>query len=164
MDTWTILGGLLGGGFGSAFATFLLDRWKDRLASSRAWKQAALTELFGPLSLQMDRTQRAFKRYNATNTFLEAEVLGRGNGAVRDLLLAKAHFLAPELVEPAGRLIEHYDVWLEEYARVRKPDASPADGDTKLVFAGPKGFPFPRDAEKVLRDHGERLKRQLEKS
>jgi hypothetical protein len=41
--------------------------------------------------------------------------------------------------------VEHYDRWLEEYARVR--DEQNPDLDSPFVFAGPKGFPFPTDAE-----------------
>jgi hypothetical protein len=158
-DGWNIIGALIGGGFGSALVTFLLDRWKERLAATRAWKQAAVSELFGPLVMQFDRTKRAFARYNNTNQFLEAEVMRKSNTAIRDLLLAKGQYLPPELLDHAGKLVEHYDVWLEVYERVRKPDAP--DTKTKFVFAGPEGFLFPGEAENALREHCDRLKREL---
>ena len=73
-------------------------------------------------------------------------MLQDGNTKIRDLLLKNAVLIPPSLLEDAGRLIEHYDRWLEEFSAVFPP------GQTKLnapfVFVGPQGYPFPSDAEK----------------
>lgn len=78
-----------------------------------------MTELLGPVAIQLDRTQRAFQRWQAHNVFLESKVIREGNLAIRDLLLLKPHLMPPDLLTDAGLLIEHYDRWLEEFARVR---------------------------------------------
>ena len=61
-------------------------------------------------------------------------------------------------MEHAASLIEHYDRWLEEFDSKRASE-SPSDADT-FVFVGPQGFPFPRDAERVV-DTFRRLQREL---
>lgn len=95
--------------------------------------------------MQMERTRRAFDCYTAKNIFLEAKVLRDGNLTIRDLLLTTPHLIPPALLDDASRLVEHYDRWLEEYERVRS--AENPDLDSPFVFVGPKGFPFPSDAE-----------------
>lgn len=109
--------------------------------------------------MQLDRTRRAFLRYGANSRFLESEILYKGNLAVRDMLLGNGHLIPEDLREVSGRLIEHYDRWLEEYERVR--------GDRKLapdepfVFAGPKGYPFPQGADKFFAQAYDRLVSEL---
>jgi hypothetical protein len=110
------------------------------------WRKESLASLLGPVVMQLDRTKRAFDRYEANNRFIESEILYKGNLAVRDLLLANGHLIPDELREVSGRLIEHYDRWLEEYDRVR--GARPHAPDEPFVFVGPKGYPFPPDADR----------------
>ena len=115
-------------------------------ASQRQWKERSVTELLGPIFMQLDRTERAFRRWQAHNVFLESKVIREGNLVIRDLLLSKPHLIPPDLLTEAGLLVEHYDRWLEEFARVR--DASQPDLSEAFVFVGPKGYPFPRDSAK----------------
>lgn len=71
-------------------------------------------------------------------------MIREGNQTIRDLLLEKGYLIPPELLEDAGKLIEHYDVWLEKFEEQRgseKPDL-----ESSFVFAGPEGYPFPRQA------------------
>jgi hypothetical protein len=77
--------------------------------------------------------------------FLEANVIKKGNETIRDLLLTKPYLIPIDLLEDAGRLIQHYDRWLEEFERLRL--AEKPDLDTPFAFVGPAGFPFPQDAE-----------------
>jgi hypothetical protein len=99
--------------------------------------------------MQLDRTERAFNRYKDTNFYLEAKVLRAGNETIRDLLLSKGHLIPSELVGDAGRLVEHYDAWLEEFERERSGQEPALQ--SKFVFAGPLGYPFPSDADKRFR-------------
>lgn len=113
--------------------------------SKRTWKENSISELLGPLYLQFDRTNRAMHRWKSQNLYLEAKVIKVGNLAIRDLLLTKSHLIPPELLEDAGKLVEHYDRWLEEFENIRgseKPDL-----ETPFVFVGHKEFPFPKVAE-----------------
>jgi hypothetical protein len=118
--------------------------------SSRAWKEKSVAQLLGPLYMQFDRTRRAFDRWQSKNLFLEMKVIREGNLTIRDLLLSKSDLIPPELLGDAGKLVEHYDRWLEEFEGVRgneKPEL-----DAPFVFVGPQGFPFPSDAETKLRN------------
>jgi hypothetical protein len=126
------------------------SRMQDTFRSQRTWKERAVSDLLGPMCIQLDRTGRAFRRYEAHNLYLEAKVVRDGNVAVRDLVLRNPHLIPPELFGDAGLLIEHYDRWLEEFERVRgtaKPDPS-----VPFVFAGPAGYPFPKEAEQRFHD------------
>lgn len=142
---YLLLSGLLSGSVMAAALGLVLARRTDIFRSRRTWKERSVSELLGPMHMQLDRTRRAFDCYTARNTFLEAKVLRDGNLAIRDLLLKTPHLIPPDLLEDASRLIEHYDRWLEEYDRVR--DAENPNLDSPFVFVGPKGFPFPSDAE-----------------
>lgn len=180
-----LLSSIVGGSVVSALSTLLLEVWKERATAKfdhrleqqmagfnheltkqltlfetqRNWKEQALVTLYGPLIMQFDRTQRAFQRYRANDLYLEAEVMKRSNEAIRELLLSHGHFLSADLLDAAGLLIEHYDVWLAEYARVRKPDS--LDSDTQFVFAGPQGYVFPKAAEQAFRDRFHALQADL---
>jgi hypothetical protein len=135
------------------------DRQNAILLSQRKWKEAVLSELLGPVYMQLDRTKRAFGRYNSRNLYLEAKVLRVGNETIRDLLLTKGHLIPAPLVEDAGRLVEHYDRWLEEFDRQRA-DQNPELG-SQFVFVGPQGFPFPSDADSRFRAECRRLAKEL---
>jgi hypothetical protein len=75
------------------------------------------------------------------------------------MLLSHGHLIPADLRDVSGRLIEHYDRWLEEYDRVR--------GDRKIapnepfVFAGPKGYPFPQGADALFTQAYDRLVSEL---
>jgi hypothetical protein len=126
--------------------------------SHRTWKERSVADLLGPVYMQLDRTRRAFERWTAKNLFLEAKAIREGNIADRDLLL-KNGLIPGELLPDAGRLIEHYDRWLEEYEK--GPAAQNPDLDAPFIFVGPQGHPFPRDAEERLKVKFTRLWAEL---
>ncbi|WP_338695244.1 hypothetical protein V5279_03850 [Bradyrhizobium sp. 26S5] len=75
--------------------TTILEVWR----SQRGWKERAVTELLGPVYMQLDRTKRAFDRWDRKNLILEAEVVRKGNLAVRDLLLENPHLIPPDFAQ-----------------------------------------------------------------
>jgi len=125
-------------------------RLLDRERFQRGWKERAVSELLVPVCIQLDRTKRAFARWETKNIFLEAKVIRDGNLVIRDLLLKNPHLIPPELLQDAGRFVEHYDRWIEEFEKIRG-ERTP-ELDAPFVFVGPKGFPFPSDAEKRFHD------------
>jgi len=168
------LGDLLGSSIATAILGALFLRWNktveseitghfdrqfDVFQSTRAWKQDALAELFGPVARHCDRTKAAFDRWNGKNLFLEAQIVRHGNQAIRDILLAKGHLIPPALVPHATKLIVHYDVWMEAFDRIRG-ESSPA-ADTPFVFVGSEGYPFPHEAEAAFKAEFARLQREL---
>lgn len=151
-----LIGAFLSSGVVTAVGEFLSARRNERVVQEvraaferqyqvNEWKRQSLASLLGPVVMQLDRTRRAFDRYTAHNTFLESEILYKGNVAVRDLLLTNGHLIPDDLRGVSGQLIEHYDRWLEEYERVRGEGRHAPD--EPFVFAGPQGYPFPSDAD-----------------
>jgi hypothetical protein len=66
-------------------------RLSEVLRSQRGWKERSVSELLGPLCVQLDRTNRAFGRWREKNLFLEVKVIREANLTVRDLL----HLIPP---------------------------------------------------------------------
>lgn len=147
--TAVISGGVVSAVIGLIFKGFV-TKVEAEVKSRRTWKEESVADLLAPLNMQFDRTKRAFKRWNSQNLFLEAKVVRVGNEIIRDLLLNKGHLIPPELLENAGELVEHYDVWLEKFEKQRSTENP--DLETTFVFVGPDGFPFPHKAEKKFRD------------
>lgn len=176
--TELILAAVISGGVVSVVLTFVLRFLFDRrlttvseeirsqfeqqalvYRSNREWREQSVADLLGPVYMQLDRSRRAFGRWEERNDFLEGRVVKEANTQIRDLLLAKGNLLPPHLVEHAGDLIEHYDRWLEEYAAMR--EGPEAETDTRPVYVGPKGYPFPDDAEKAFKETFHRMRREL---
>ena len=156
-----LLAGLLSGSVVSGIITLLFNRRTTRIKeeirieferglqvfrSSREWKEQSVSELLGPMYMQFERTKRAFDRWKDKNLYLEGEIIRKGNTEIRDLLLKKAHLIPPELLNHAGTLVEHYDLWLEEFNKQRTE--AKGDFDAAFVFV----YTFPRKSEKVFRD------------
>lgn len=143
-----ILAALLSGAVVSSVMGVIFHRYVTRveqeIKSQRAWKEEAVSKLLGPVNMQLDRTKLAFDRWTSKNLYLEAKVIKEGNQAIRDLLLTKGHLIPPELLEDAGKLIEHYDVWLEKFEKQRLADKP--DLESPFTFVGPEGYPFPRQS------------------
>ena len=167
------LGGLLGSSIAAALLGAAFLRWSKTVESeikshfdqqfnvfqsTRAWKQQALAELFGPLVMHLSRTKTAFDRWDGKNLYLEGQIVRQGNQTVRDLLLAKGHLIPPALVAHATKLVVHYDVWMEEFDRVR--DSAEPRSDA-FVFVGPAGYPFPRESEAAFKEEFARLQHEL---
>ena len=176
--TELILAAVISGGVVSVVLTFVLRFLFDRrlttvseeirsqfeqqalvYRSNREWREQSVADLLGPVYMQLDRSHRAFGRWEERNDFLEGKVVKEANTQIRDLLLARGNLLPPQLVEHAGDLIEHYDRWLEEYAAMR--EGPEAGTDTRPVYVGPKGYPFPDDAKKAFQETFHRMRREL---
>jgi len=168
------LGGLVGSSLATAILGALFLRWTKTVESEikghfdekmkifesiRSWKQQSLSQLFGPLIMHFDRTKAAFDRWDGKNLFLEAQIVRQGNQTIRDTLLSNGHLMPPHLIEHATALVVHYDVWMEEFDRVRV-ETSQAQ-DATFVFAGPHGYPFPHKAEEAFKMEFRRLQAEL---
>jgi len=149
ITTAIISGGVVSAVVGILFKGFV-TRIEAEVKSHRSWKEESVSELLGPINMQFDRTKRAFDRWSKKNLFLEAKVVKVGNEKIRDLLLEKGHLIPPELLEDAGKLVEHYDVWLEKFEKQRQSESP--DLDTSFVFVGPDGYPFPGKSEAKFKD------------
>lgn len=152
-----LVAGLLSGGVIATVLSLASARWAarvtaavkeegDRVAETRGLEWELLRQVLGPVVAHLRRTDLAFARWRDRNVLLESLIIADSNTKVRDILLEKFHLLTPDLREPASKLIEHYDLWLEAYERERKSQKPEAEQAT-FTFVGPAGYPFPRDAQ-----------------
>lgn len=132
----------------------IYEKKLEEYRSRRQKKEEMLSDLVGPVVMQLHRTSRAFNRYKEKNHFLEAEVLYKSNLAIRDIIMKKGYLFDPEFMLHIINLMEHCDAWIEEFEKNK-------DDSDKFIFAGPQGFPFPKDAEKILILMCEQLKDEL---
>jgi len=130
--------------------TGYVTRVTEEVRSQRTWKEQSVAELLGPMNIQFDRTGRAFERWKKKNLYLEAKVIKVGNETIRNLLLSNGHLIPPELLDEAGKLVQHYDVWLEIFEQKR--GGTEPDLQSEFVYSGPVGYPFPRESEQKFRD------------
>jgi|RhiMetdeSRZDD1v2_1073273.scaffolds.fasta_scaffold92346_2 hypothetical protein len=110
---------------------------------------ALLQQVLGPVCAHLHRTSLAFDRWHNQNLFLEQEIIAESNREIRRVILDKYHLLTPDLRGPAMKLVQHYDRWFEEFERQRRSQ-NPQEGSAEFVFAGPQGYPFPKDAERAF--------------
>ena len=166
------LSGLLSGGVIFAVIGIILHRRSKRIEaevthqfetqfslfqSKRIWKDQIISALLGPLYIQFDRTKRAYDLWGGMNLYLEANIIREGNTVIRDLLLTKGHLTPPDFLEHAGKLIDHYDIWLEEFDRVSVKKES--GEDIMFIFT----YNFPRDSEKAFRESFRKIRGELYK-
>ena len=122
--------------------------------SRREWQEQSLAELMGPVYMQLRRTKIAFDRWKSKNLYLESKIIANGNKTILNLLLTKGHLIPSDLRECADRLVEHYDVWLEEFERKRL--AEEPDLETPFVFV----FTFPSDCDTAFREKFDEMWKQ----
>ena len=89
--------------------------------------------------------------------FLEASVMKEGNTTIRDLLLTKGQLIPSNLLDDAGKLIDHYDKWLEEFDSVKARRAS--GENVSFVFT----YDFPRNSEKAFKEALKDIRKTLSK-
>ena len=165
-----LVAGLLSGGVIAAVFSFLAHGYKTEIEaeiknqfnvgfeifrSQRNWKEQSLSELLGPINMNLRRTKLAFMRWDSQNLYIEMKIMQESNKTARDLLLTKGHLIPPELRQCASKLIEHYDLWLEKFEEKRlseKPDL-----ETKFIFVGPDGYPFPKGCEQDFNNEYQKM-------
>jgi hypothetical protein len=143
---------------GLAQLTDAVGKLRQFVGSSDPAAKAEYCELLAPLIVQLDRTRSTFARWTGKDLSLESETIREGNNEARRLLMTKAHLIPAQLENDSRRLIEHYDRWAEEYDRIR---VRQKNSDEPFVFAGPAGFPFPKDAEERFRARTTELRASL---
>lgn len=105
--------------------------------------------LLMPLIANFDKTHKAFTKY-FDDPKAEDDLLS-GNRGNLDILSENMELIPTNFKNDALKLVEHYNAWLEEYNRIRLGNDSDKP-ESRFVFAGPNGFPYPKDAERKFRE------------
>lgn len=116
------------------------------------WKKDALSKLLGTLLMELGRNKATFKRYLDIKhqdeygmAYLEG-VFKSSAEKIINMLVTHASLMPLDLTQDALKIIEHYDVWLEQYKRHR----TEKETQEKFIFAGTIGYRFPEDSEKRI--------------
>jgi hypothetical protein len=141
---YIIASGFVSGAVVSTVIGFFFSRCLDIARSRRIFLEQSVSDLLAPMFAHLDRTRRTSSRWTPNNNYVEAQIIREANIAMRDLLLKQAHLVPPDLRDDAGKFIEHYDRWLEQYAKLRGTIPS----NEPFVFVGPEGFGFPSVSER----------------
>ena len=158
----SLVAGLLSGGVIATVLTLSTSRWvaevkatvedeADRITETRTLDWELLRQVLGPVVAHQRRTGMAFTRWRDKNVLLETLIIADSNRTVRNILLNNFHLLTPDLRDPASKLIEHYDLWLEAFERERNSQ-KPEEQQSTFTFVGPAGYPFPKEAERAFTD------------
>lgn len=126
-----LIAAVLSGSVVGIIVNWFVQRRLDRERGNRAWMEASLSTLLGPLVMHLIRTDALSHLYQSTfrertRSFFHAQLMRESNLAARALLLAYGHLLPASLLTHAQALIKHYDVWLarfDEKAALEKPGA-----------------------------------------
>ncbi|MFP5409512.1 MAG: hypothetical protein ACLGG6_00930 [Gammaproteobacteria bacterium] len=144
----TLIAAVLSGSVVGIIVNWFVQRRLDRERGNRAWKEAALSTLLGPLVMHLIRTDALSHLYQSTfrertRSFFHAQLMRESNLAARALLLANGHLLPAPLLPHAQSLIQHYDIWL---ARFDEKQALENPGPESRFDMGFVEVPFPVDA------------------
>ena len=114
-------------------------------------KQTA--QLLGQVYIYLNRTRKSYEnkysKLKEYNQYYEDEIIYKSNQQLRSLLLENGHYIPPDLLEEASKIVEHFDVWFSKYHQIRKINK---DTDTIQIYVGEDGFRFPMTAEDKFKE------------
>ena len=108
------------------------------------WKETSLSQLLGPLYMQLSRIKRLFKSLEHQGESQLASRLSRLKEAITDIqntLLHKVHLIPPHLVQDADLLLEYCDHWLEKEDQLHTGDNADPSLPFNLVNLATSTFP-----------------------
>lgn len=116
------------------------------------WRKNTV-ELLGQVYIHLNRISSGFKnkysKMKEYDPYYEDEIMYYSNKHIRDVLINNGHYLPPELLDEANKLIEHFDIWLSKYNQIRSVEKN---DQIKQIYVGPDGFRFPENAEKMFKE------------
>jgi hypothetical protein len=130
------------------------------MESNPAWKKKSYEELLSPLVLQFDRSKNCYSRYLINHHFLHAQTLKKANTEILRLLCEKTHLIPDKLMEDALKLIDHLDVWFEQYEHLVL-EQNPRVHDSFVFHRPAESIEFPKQSELNFRLEKDKLKKEL---
>lgn len=106
-------------------------------------------EVLRAITFQLDRAQRAYQLYRERPVYLHACNIYKGNAEVVNLLLAHGGSFDGALREGLLDLLEHLDVWTEQFHHLE--DELNPGAETEFVFERfPGTKPFPQNIRDLI--------------
>lgn len=160
-----LLAGILSGSFFSATLGLVGLKYAEKIKgeitqsvqtslydyqTDQEWQRRSLVELFAPLDVNLERSKRAYGRWQGNLRQEELEILRETNARVRKLILDNYYLIPSNLQMDASTLVEHYDIWLQTY---NKPNVSEYDDKFIVKELSEKGRLFPKKSARRLRQN-----------
>lgn len=149
--------GLLGGTIGTYMVQHHLEEQKESLSK----KRDRLERVYAPLEVLLKMNKVEYARYikNETTTedkeYIEKNVWYPNNSEIKRIIMEQSHLL-PEIPDILIKLLIHINVWLTEYDLVYIKKIKPSP-----VFAGPKGYEYPKDVDEFILRESAKLRSML---
>ena len=124
------------------------------------WKKKSYAELLSPLVLQFDRSKNCYTRYLTNQHFLHAQTLKKANTEILRLLMQNTFLIPENLMNDALKIIDHLDVWFEQYELLVK-EQNPKAHDKFVFYRPAESIEFPKESEANFRREKERMKNEL---
>lgn len=135
--------------------------WTARRRENISTKKEQLKFFYAPMEILIRMNAKGFKRYYNSDSsphdklYIEKHIWYPNHLKTKELIMSQSHHLT-EMPEEILALLEHIYVWLSEYELIHVKEDR-----TGPVFAGPKGFPYPKDSDKFIYDTARRLRGEL---
>ncbi len=151
---------LITGTVGMYIVSQYLEKRRELISS----KREQLSKFYSPLEMLLRVNNIEFDRYFKNNTtesdkeFIEMEVWYPNNMEIKKIIMENGH-LIPEVPREILKLLGHINVWLSVYNLVYiKKEKKPP------VFAAPKGYGYPKEADKYIYKKAADLRSSINKT
>ena len=104
------------------------------------------------LYLLMQLSRIGYGKYLKNKIYLHALTIRNANQRIYQLLIGHLASLPPELEKASLDLLNHYDIWMEQF-RLYEKEKLPAAGDQFVFHHLDEQCGFPKDAEKTIFDY-----------
>ena len=156
-------GGIIGVGgiIIGVVGTYVVQRYTEKKRQFLSTKREQLQYVYAPLEVLLKMNKAEFERYFDSNTtkedkeYIETHIWYPNNLELRKIIMEKAHLL-PEIPDMFLKLLTHIDVWLTEYDLIYVKKVKPSP-----VFAGPKGYGYPKEVDAYVYSRAAELRRIL---
>lgn len=143
---------------------YIVNQYLEKRRELISTKREQLSKFYSPLEMLLRINSLEFDRYFKESTtesdkeFIETEIWYPNNKEIKEIIMGNGHLL-PEVPQEILMLLGHINVWLSEYNLVYvKKEKNPP------VFAGPKGYGYPREADTYIYQKAADLRSSINKN
>lgn len=142
---------------------YIVNQYLEKKRNFISSQREQLENFYSPLEILLKINSFEFERYFKNDTtendreFIETNVWYPNNKEIKKIIMENGHLL-PEVPEEILKLLGHINVWLSEYDLIYiKKEKKPP------VFAGPKGYGYPKEADPYIYQKAASLRSSINK-